>query len=404
MTQNNKEIAQDKCTDLTERIAKNKDSENLAKKKADLIRKRDQLISSRATKAASILRSFNNNAPSYFAKKLMKDALQALSQADKLDKGVPNVNDKTIQFLLDRKKCICGTEVLAGNDAFVSLTQLLEYIPPKSIGNMIGDFVNKCEDRNRAVKNYFDDFCDDYKFIREFEETYAEHEADIRKIEQQLEGLESVGSLQADLSRYEKEIKTLDSEKDFLNQQKGGYITKQKELEAARQELANKDETNRKIEIYKAYAQYMFDTLSEQYAAEEAKMRDALQNTVNELFRNIYNGGFSLSLDEKYNIQINVTDQEAGFSEDVETSTAQSISVIFAFIAGVIKMARQSQQADNAMLVSEPYPLVMDAPLSAFDKTKLKQFASSSCRCRAGYQIRSGFHAASSRSNRHADS
>jgi DNA sulfur modification protein DndD len=370
--ENNKEIAQDKCTDLTERIAKNKDSENLAKKKADLIRKRDQLKSSRATKATSILRSFNNNAPSYFVKKLMKDALQALSQADKLDKGVPNVNDKTIQFLLDRKKCICGTEVLAGNDAFVSLTQLLEYIPPKSIGNMIGDFVNKCEDRSRAVKNYFDDFCDDYKFIREFEETYAEHEADIQKIEQQLEGLESVGSLQADLSRYEKEIKTLDSEKDLLNQQKGSHITKQKELEAARQELANKDETNRKIEIYKAYAQYMYDTLSEQYSAEEAKMRDALQNTVNELFRNIYNGGFSLSLDEKYNIQINVIDQEAGFSEDVETSTAQSISVIFAFIAGVIKMARQSQQADNAMLVSEPYPLVMDAPLSAFDKTRIK--------------------------------
>lgn len=370
--ENNKEIAQDKCTDLTERIAKNKDSENLAKKKADLIRKRDQLISSRSTKTTSILRSFNNNAPSYFAKKLMKDALQALSQADKLDKGVPNVNDKTIQFLLDRKKCICGTEVLAGNDAFVSLTQLLEYIPPKSIGNMIGDFVNKCEDRSRAVKNYFDDFCDDYKFIREFEETYAEHEADIQKIEQQLEGLESVGSLQADLSRYEKEIKTLDSEKDLLNQQKGSHITKQKELEAARQELANKDETNRKIEIYKAYAQYMYDTLSEQYSAEEAKMRDALQNTVNELFRNIYNGGFSLSLDEKYNIQINVIDQEAGFSEDVETSTAQSISVIFAFIAGVIKMARQSQQADNAMLVSEPYPLVMDAPLSAFDKTRIK--------------------------------
>ena len=237
---------------------------------------------------------------------------------------------------------------------------------------MSGDFVNKCEDRSRAVKNYFDDFCDDYKFIREFEETYAEHEADIQKIEQQLEGLESVGSLQADLSRYEKEIKTLDSEKDLLNQQKGSHITKQKELEAARQELANKDETNRKIEIYKAYAQYMYDTLSEQYSAEEAKMRDALQNTVNELFRNIYNGGFSLSLDEKYNIQINVIDQEAGFSEDVETSTAQSISVIFAFIAGVIKMARQSQQADNAMLVSEPYPLVMDAPVSAFDKTRIK--------------------------------
>lgn len=364
--------AQDKCTDLTERIAKNEHSEELARQKANLIRKREQLVTSRATKTGSIVRDFNTFAPMYFAKKLMKDALHALSTADKLDKGVPNVNDKTVQFLLDRKKCLCGTEVLAGNDAFVALTHLLEFIPPKSIGNMIGEFVNRCEDRNRVVQNYFDSFSDDYKFIREYDEAYAEYEDDIQKIVNQLTGLESVGNLQADLSRYEKRIKTLESEKDSLNRQRGGHSTKQKELDAARQELTNKDAINRKIEIYKAYAQYMFDTLSGQYAAEESKIKAELQNTVNALFRTIYNGGFSLSLDEKYNIQITVIDQAAGFIEDVETSTAQSISVIFAFIAGVIKMARQSQQTDNPMLASEPYPLVMDAPLSAFDKTRIQ--------------------------------
>ena len=34
-------------------------------------------------------------------------------------------------------------------------------------------------------------------------------------------------------------------------------------------------------------------------------------------------------------------------------------------------MARQSKNAENEMLVSEPYPLVMDAPLSAFDKKRI---------------------------------
>lgn len=367
-----KVIAQDKCTELNERIAKNKNSETFAAQKADLVKKRGQLVNSRSTRIASILRSFNNNASSYFAKKMMKDALQALSEAEKLDKGVPNVNDKTIQFLLEQKKCICGTEIVVGNDAFTSLTKLLDYIPPKSIGNMIGEFVSRCDDRNRSVQNYYDDFCDDYKFIREFDDTYAEYDDAIHKIEEQLTRLESVGALQADLSRYERAIKTLDDEKDDLNLKKGGYSTKMKDLEAARQELANKDATNRKVEIYKAYAQYMFDTLSAQYSEEEAKMRIALQNTVNELFKSIYNDDFSLSLDEKYNIQINVNDKTTGFSEDVETSTAQGISVIFAFIAGVIKMARHSQQSDNEMLVSEPYPLVMDAPLSAFDKTRIQ--------------------------------
>ncbi|HAE91822.1 MAG TPA: ABC transporter ATP-binding protein, partial [Tissierella sp.] len=95
------------------------------------------------------------------------------------------------------------------------------------------------------------------------------------------------------------------------------------------------------------------------------------EKNVNEIFKNIYNGGFSLSIDEKYNIQI-IVDEFEGYDNDIETSTAQSISVIFAFIAGVIKMARQSKNPENEMLVSEPYPLVMAAPLSSFDKTRIK--------------------------------
>ena len=115
----------------------------------------------------------------------------------------------------------------------------------------------------------------------------------------------------------------------------------------------------------------MYDTLRNLYKEKEAETRQQLEQTVNEIFKSIYNGGFSLGIDEKYNIQILVNDWD-GIDEGVETSTAQSISVIFAFIAGVIKMARQSQNPENEMLVSEPYPLVMDAPLSAFDKARIR--------------------------------
>lgn len=57
---------------------------------------------------------------------------------------------------------------------------------------------------------------------------------------------------------------------------------------------------------------------------------------------------------------------------EVETSTVQSISVIFAFIAGVIRLAREIDTDENVMLLTEAYPLVMDAPLSAFDKARIK--------------------------------
>lgn len=364
-------IAQDTVSNLTERIAANQDSEKLAAEKERLLKKRQTLIDNRAAKTISLIKSFSLGAHSYFAMKMMHDALQALSTADKLDKDIPFINDKTIKHLIDQHRCICGTEIEVGNSAFEALTRLLEYIPPKSIGNLIDEFVKECELKSKGSENFFDSFCERYAPIRSFENDYAEVEDEIAKIEKKLEGLESVGELQAKLSRYERQLRTLRSERDKLNQRKGSLITQRDRAETEQQNLANQDENNRKIETYKAYAQYMFDSLSTEYAEKEEAMRTELERTVNEIFRKIYNGGFSLSLDEKYNIQVNVIDHQ-GYAEDVETSTAQSISIIFAFISGVIKMARNSQKPDNELLVSEPYPLVMDAPLSAFDKARIQ--------------------------------
>jgi len=367
-----KELTQDKISNLTERIAKNKNSEELASQKAEFKRKCDTTELARISHIKSLLQSFNTFAPSYFSKRLIKDSLELLSSADKLDKGIPNINDETIMYLINRKKCICGKDIVIGNEAFIELTKLLEYIPPKSIGNLISEFINSCETKSNLVKDFFEDFKNKYKTIREFEDEYIEYKDSIEKIDKQLEKLESVGELQAELSQYEKHLSKLESEIRSISEEKGAYITKQKDLEAYRKELANKDLINSKIEIYKAYTKYIYEDLLKQYNIEENTMRTKLQNEVNEIFRSIYNGGFSLSLDERYNIQINVIDQSTNIFDDVETSTAQNISIIFAFIAGVINMARKSKEDSNILLTSEPYPLVMDAPLSAFDKKRIE--------------------------------
>ena len=100
-------------------------------------------------------------------------------------------------------------------------------------------------------------------------------------------------------------------------------------------------------------------------------IRRKLENTINDIFKQIYEGGLSLTIDSKYHISVYANDYDG----EVETSTAQSISVIFAFIAGIIKMAKENKNATDVnanLLTSEPYPLVMDAPLSSFDKRRIK--------------------------------
>ena len=98
-----------------------------------------------------------------------------------------------------------------------------------------------------------------------------------------------------------------------------------------------------------------------------------------DIFNTIYDNGIELSVDERYNIKVKVTDVLAT-GDELERNTAQNYAIIFAFISGIIKMAKEKSNetyGDENQLSeinyedASGYPLVMDAPLSAFDKKRI---------------------------------
>lgn len=368
------ELAQEKCDDINVKLSGMAETERLQNEKQRLAETLLRTKQARSSAMATILKKFNTNPTPYFAKSLILKSLEALSQANKLDKGIPDMHARTIEFLIKRGFCVCGTKVEFGKDAYNELNKALEYLPPHSIGMQINQFVTESESKTRSANDLFETITDQYKATRDYEIQIEQLTSDIQAIEKQIEGKEGVGNLQKDLSRYEKSIRDRAAERDDLNRKKGAHETNRDRLITERAELTLRDEKNKKIETYKAYAQYMYDELSRVYKENENETRQKLERYVNEIFKSIYEGGMSINVDERYNIQVIVED-DSGYSNDVETSTAQSISVIFAFISGIIKMARENsleRDGENKLLDSEPYPLVMDAPLSAFDRRRIK--------------------------------
>ena len=141
--------------------------------------------------------------------------------------------------------------------------------------------------------------------------------------------------------------------------------------ETKRKELALKNSTNRQIEIYKAYAKKIYDLLSQKYASSEKEMRTRLEDNMNQIFSKINNGDLSIHINEKYQIDVLANN----INDKVETSEGQSISVIFSFITSMIKMSKENRNStdkDKQELSSDIYPLVMDAPLSKFDRRHIK--------------------------------
>lgn len=368
---NREKLAENKCRELDIEIAENKDSEELAKKKANMIEKQNKIESFLDGSTKGLIKKFQQQYHGFFSQKIVIDALIMLSGMEKLDKGIPDIHKRTIDYLMKRGTCICGNKLEDTNDAYNELLKVLEYIPPKSPGTIIHDFVKDCETKIKTGKSLFIDISDQLSIVRDRENELSDIFSDINVLENKLLGMKNVGTLQAKLSTYRKEAKDARLQYNSLKEDLGGFITQQKRSETERTELTLKDDNNRRIEVYKAYAQYMYDTLLNDYSIQEAQTRVNLEKYINEIFKTIYNGGLSLSIDEKYNIQTIVNDFD-DYSIGVETSTAQSISIIFAFIAGVIKMARENKITSNEMLVTEAYPLVMDAPLSALDKERIQ--------------------------------
>ena len=368
---NEEYTASEKVKEYEVKIAENRDSEKYAQERAKLKSKIAGLERSKVSSTSGVIDTFNRKGSSWMATKMIHDALKELVDADKLDTGIPDIHARTIQFLINRKKCLCGAPIEFGGAAYTELNKVLDYIPPKSIGTLIGQFARECELKSRGAADAFDDISNKFSVVSGFDADYADLSNQIETINKKLEGMLNVGELQKKYTFYDGEVKKLCAEKVRLVEEKGGIGTKRERCETGINELVLKDDNNRRVARFKAYATYMYKYLFSVYKEKETEVREQLEETVNTIFKEIYNGGFSLKLDDKYNIQIQVDDFE-GYSGDVETSTAQSISVIFAFIAGVIKMARENNSDENSMLMAEAYPLVMDAPLSAFDKTRIK--------------------------------
>ena len=363
-------LALERCEELKEKIRLNADGDRLQKEKESLIRKIVAIRNSQKTALEVMLRQFNVQGASYFSRIMMRDAINVLKTADFTNKDIPEINADTISFILEHQKCICGTEVRIGNEAYKNLVKLFSYVPPESIGMLVGRFINDTEQRARISTEFYDSILREYGMIRSCDVEIDEYEGDIHAIEKKLSNLQKTAQFQNELSQLEQHLRNWKDEFDRLLVDKGSIETLQHRMETERSELTLRDENNRKIEIYKAYAQYMYDEVSAEYERKETATRNELESAINDIFKGIYNGGISLAIDERYNIQVTV-DNYLGENAQAETSTAQSISVIFAFIAGIIKLARASSE-ETELVASEPYPLVMDAPLSAFDKRRIK--------------------------------
>jgi DNA sulfur modification protein DndD len=341
-----KEAAEAMKADKEKELKQYADGKKLQDERDDLFRRIKNAESDRVSQCKNICGNFSKSMSPFFSLSLIDRALSLLSR------------HYLAQFMQRKTGDI----------------SLLEFVTPKSISN-VSEF--NAESRYRVAK-YVDLVQESHeKLVRIRNESteISELKNQLRAVEKKLSGKDvsaKVNEIETEIQSCNSTIRRCSLEHDRLINEQGRLEAEYERAYKERDTVILQDKETTHTLAYLTYAQRIYDELLSFYKEREWETRNRLQDTINSIFKQIYEGGLHLTIDEKYHITVQADD----YGCVVETSTAQSISAIFAFILSIIRMAKENRASDDPnarMLFSETYPLVMSDPFASFDKLRIRR-------------------------------
>lgn len=362
------EVRKEQLDDI---LRDNQTTATLQKKKEDLERRLSTERSTLESTISLFFKDFSKGSLQMFAQPLLGQANDFLAAIKIDDKGVRDLTAPTILELLKRGRCICGTELCEGNDAYNHLMEELNYVPPESIGNTVRHYREKLSSFSRDADHIFESLTSRYQEIYRSKARIQEWEDELADISIQIKGKDNMKKYETELIDVKSRLRDLNAKKERLIRDDATLKSEIERYKKVYDSLIAVSGKNKETMLLIKYAEEILDWLSSTYKEKEAFIREALEMKVNNIFEQMYHGHRRVSIDQKYQVTLLTTieDKEVAAGESEGSNRVKS----FAFIAGLVALAKEKLIAnageEGFNLFSEPYPLVMDAPFSNADET-----------------------------------
>ena len=312
----------------------------------------------------------------YFAKPLYIKALKVIEEARSEGAGVPHMHAKSIEHLLTRGRCLCGTDLTRNQGAVDALEREKALLPPASIGTLVYTYRKQCESFDRDSDNYAAAIESSYKSIRLTKNMIDEKKQRLAEISRDISTKDiNVAKIESDrrdmVASLERCEMTLRSNAARIGETENEIKNIEKKIDG----LVASNEKNAKTKQCLAYAYEIFEWFKRDYDINVTRVKNDLSKNISELFSEMFHGKRIVEIDENYRITLKVDNGRGGIVLD--PSMGEEAVKNFAFISGLVALARERAQkkdevlGDGAQLATEPYPLVMDAPFSNTDEVHI---------------------------------
>lgn len=308
---------------------------------------------------------FNEGFFNVLSKEVMEECRKNIELIEKeriADEAIPHMHADSIRYILQRGRCICGTELASHPELIAHIEELSNLLPPHSIGTELATFSTELETRLESISPCISSFDSSYDLYLDKLQTIDQIESRIKEIDSELNGVDSV-AIDSIRQQYLNSERIKKQHEQQLNEIESNLKFHKKELHKAEKEIErilNLDEKYNKPRICKKYVDQLAQDIDSTRETKEVNMLKEFRNTLQEVFSEMYHGERDVYVDDDYNVHLFVPGiGETSISEGTESVLG------FAYVCSLLKLALE--QMDDPELASEPHTLVMDAPTSTQD-------------------------------------
>lgn len=307
---------------------------------------------------------------------LIRETANKIDQLRK-DGVIPSeLSDDFLDSLLEAEQCICGRHLDPQTSPYLKVASLrgeaaaegVEQGAMRVVGHL-QQFSERREDFFEDVDRLIERRQEKYDRIGRLEELIDEISSELQDLDQTTEGGQTISDLE---SKREKK----ETEKDQLIADKGGIeekiSAKEDEIEQLEEEISeqrDEREETRLAQRRQRAAELVEHDIKESFEGLKDKVRTWSNKEVNKTFSEIASKDLEAEITEEFELKIwqKVGDDRV----EVDKSTGERQIASLAFVGSLVKIARKRYEADSESeyFTGGIYPLVMDSPFGALDKS-----------------------------------
>jgi DNA sulfur modification protein DndD len=367
-------------TDIEQKLERLDESAQLQENRREYREEKETLESEIAEIDEQIRDEISENGFVPLAMPLIRETANKIDQLRK-DGVIPSeLSDDFLDSLLEAEQCICGRHLEPESSPHLKVASLrgeaaaegVEQGAMRVVGHL-QQFSEHREDFFENTDRLIERRQEKYDRIKRLEELIDEISSELQDLDQTTEGGQTIGDLE---SRREKK----ETEKDQLIADKGGIEEKisanEEEIEQLEEEIAEqRDEREETLLAQRRQraAELVEHDIKESFEGLKDKVRTWSNKEVNKTFSEIASKDLEAEITEEFELKIwqKVGDDRV----EVDKSTGERQIASLAFVGSLVKIARKRYEADSESeyFTGGIYPLVMDSPFGALDKSHRRE-------------------------------